>query len=67
MREQKLDHVYVKDGVLANLKALESRSGISNVASGVGRAFNELVGLLNEALGTRYEPDYFDMPYNLKS
>src|SRR5574337_2098020 len=33
--------------------------------SGSGRAtsFNEIIALLNKALGTDYDPDYFDNPY----
>ena len=65
--EQKRDHIYVKDCVLANIKALESKSGVYNVGTGVGTSFNELISLLNEVLGTELEPEYFDMTYDPKT
>ncbi|MFM8314856.1 MAG: NAD-dependent epimerase/dehydratase family protein [Deltaproteobacteria bacterium] len=65
--EQIRDFIYVKDVVLANLKAVEAPSGIYNVATGVGTSFNELIRVLNEVLGTSFEPDYFPMPYDSKT
>ena len=63
--EQKRDFVYVEDVVKANLLALEKDvSGIYNIATGQGRSFNEIVTLLNKYLGTNYEPEYFDCPYD---
>ena len=67
MGEQKRDHIYVKDCVLSNLAALQAPSGVYNVGTGIGTSFNELVSLLNETLGTRLEPEYFDMPYDPKT
>lgn len=67
MGEQKRDHIYVKDCVSANIKALEAKSGIYNVGTGVGTSFNSLVKVLNEVLGTDLEPEYIDMPYEKKS
>lgn len=62
--EQKRDQVYVKDVVNANLLAMKApRSGIVNVGSGKPVTFNEIIQALNEAMGTRLEPDYFDNPY----
>ncbi len=61
--EQKRDFVYVKDIVRANLLALKSSSGVFNVGTGVATSFNQLVELLNEILGQRRNPEYFDMPY----
>lgn len=62
--EQKRDHIYVKDVVLANLLAVDAkRSCIVNVGTGIGTTFNEVVKILNEVLGTNYEPEYFDNPY----
>ncbi len=62
--EQKRDHIYVKDVVRANLAALEAkRSGVFNVGTGRGTSFNELIEALNEGLGTKFEPEYFDNPY----
>jgi len=63
--EQKRDFVYIKDVIKANLLALKSnKSGIYNVGSGQGRSFNELVEILNRVLGTDYQIEYFDNPYD---
>ncbi|NPB06446.1 MAG: ADP-glyceromanno-heptose 6-epimerase [Aquificae bacterium] len=63
--QQKRDFVYVKDAVKANLLALERGvSGVFNVGTGRARSFNELVEILNRELGTSYEPEYFDCPYD---
>ncbi|HEX4665571.1 MAG TPA: ADP-glyceromanno-heptose 6-epimerase [Chthoniobacterales bacterium] len=62
--EQKRDFVYVKDIVQGTLRALEAReSGIYNLGSGQARSFNELVTILNQTLGTNFEPEYFDNPH----
>ncbi|MBI4368474.1 MAG: ADP-glyceromanno-heptose 6-epimerase [Candidatus Omnitrophica bacterium] len=63
--EQTRDHIYVRDVVEANLKALEAKaSGIVNVGTGKATSFNRLIEILNEVLGTRLAPDYFDNPYS---
>ncbi len=62
--EHQRDHIYVKDCVLANLKALEARSGVYNVGTGVATSFKSLVDVLNQVMGTGLEPEYFDMPYD---
>ncbi|HHJ63760.1 MAG TPA: ADP-glyceromanno-heptose 6-epimerase [Aquifex aeolicus] len=63
--EQKRDFVYVKDVVKANLLALEKDvSGVFNIGTGRARSFNEIMEILNRELGTDYEPDYFDCPYD---
>ncbi len=63
--EQKRDFVYVKDVVRANLLALERDvSGVFNIGTGRARSFNEIMEILNRELGTDYEPDYFDCPYD---
>ena len=63
--EQKRDFVYVKDVVKANLLALERDvSGIFNIATGRSRSFNEIIEILNRELGTSFETDYFDCPYD---
>jgi ADP-L-glycero-D-manno-heptose 6-epimerase len=62
--EQKRDFVYVKDAVQGTLLALEAKeSGIYNLGSGKARSFNELIDVLNNSLGTNFEPDYFDNPH----
>lgn len=63
--EQKRDFVYVKDVLRANLLSFEStKSGIVNIGTGKATPFNEVIRILNELLGTSYEPDYFDNPYS---
>ncbi|RUM30019.1 MAG: ADP-glyceromanno-heptose 6-epimerase [Aquifex sp.] len=63
--QQKRDFVYIKDVIRANLLALEKDvSGIFNVATGKARSFNEIVEILNRELGTNYEVEYFDCPYD---
>ena len=62
--EQKRDFVYIKDVVEATLLAARvDRNGTYNVGSGHATSFNEIVALLNKALGTDHEPDYFENPY----
>lgn len=67
MGEQIRDHIYVKDCVTANLKALYAPSGVYNVGTGIGTSFNELIKILNEILNTNFESEYFDMPYDPKT
>jgi len=63
--EQARDHIYVKDVVEANLLASEvTGSGIVNIGTGKSTTFNRLIAILNGVLGTHYEPDYFDNPYD---
>jgi ADP-L-glycero-D-manno-heptose 6-epimerase len=62
--EQKRDFVYVKDIVSGSTNALEARqSGIYNLGCGEARTFNELVAVLNDSLGTKFEPEYIDNPH----
>ena len=62
--EQKRDFVYVEDIVQGTLCALEAKeSGIYNLGSGQARSFNELIAILNQTLGTDFEPEYFDNPH----
>ena len=66
--EQKRDHIYVKDAVDATIKAVDAReSSIVNVGTGIATTFNDLIKNLNNALGTNFEPEYFDMPYDPKT
>ena len=63
--EQKRDFVYIKDVVDATILAKESPiSTVYNVGSGKARSFNDVIKILNEALGTDFEPEYFDCPYD---
>ena len=62
--EQERDFIYVKDVVEANLRAMETdRSGIVNIGTGQKTNFNRIIEILNEVLGTNFEPEYFDNPY----
>ncbi len=62
--KQKRDFVYVKDIVQGTLRALEAKeSGIYNLGSGQARTFNELIAILNDSLGTKFEPEYFENPH----
>lgn len=62
--EQKRDFVYVKDIVAGTIAAMEAKeSGIYNLGSGQARTFNELIAVLNDSLGTNFEPEYFDNPH----
>jgi ADP-L-glycero-D-manno-heptose 6-epimerase len=65
--EQRRDHIYVKDVVTANLRALTAPNGVYNVGTGVGTSFNDLVTALNAVLGTALAPEYFEMPYDPKT
>lgn len=58
------DFVYVKDVVNANFNAMFcEKSCIVNIGTGVATTFNRIIELLNNALNTGYEPEYFDNPY----
>jgi ADP-L-glycero-D-manno-heptose 6-epimerase len=62
--EQKRDFVYVKDIVAGTMRALQGpASGIFNLGCGKARTFNELVGILNQSLGTDFEADYIENPH----
>lgn len=62
--EQKRDYVYISDAVRANLLACEANeSGVVNCGSGTATSFNDLVSLLNAALGLRRTPEYIENPY----
>ncbi|RUM58525.1 MAG: ADP-glyceromanno-heptose 6-epimerase [Persephonella sp.] len=63
--EQKRDFVYIRDVVDATILAKDAPiSTVYNVGSGKARSFNDVVRILNEALGTDYEVEYFDCPYD---
>lgn len=62
--EQSRDFTYIDNAVQANLLACKSqqvgRGEVINVACGERYTLNELVGALNEILGTEIEPVYSD-------
>jgi len=65
--EQKRDHIYIKDAVDATIKAVNAKSGVYNVGSGIATSFNELVKILNGVFNTKLKIEYFDMPYDPKT
>ena len=65
--EQKRDHIYIKDVVDATIKAIDAKSGIYNIGTGIATTFNDLIKTLNEVFKTNFEPEYFDMPYDSKT
>jgi len=63
--QQERDFVYIKDVVEAAIKAMEvKKSSIVNIGTGQKTNFNQIVEILNRVLGTNFEPEYFDNPYN---
>ena len=65
--EQKRDHIYIKDAVDATIKAVDAKSGIYNVGTGIATNFNDLIKTLNDILKTSLKQEYFDMPYDSKT
>jgi ADP-L-glycero-D-manno-heptose 6-epimerase len=62
--DQYRDFIYVKDVVAANWRAFEfSGNGVFNVGTGRGTSFNQVIAILNQALGSSQPTDYIDNPY----
>jgi ADP-L-glycero-D-manno-heptose 6-epimerase len=62
--DQYRDFIYVKDVVEANAKAFEfPGNGVFNVGTGKGTRFNQVIAVINKALGATQPTDYFDNPY----
>ena len=57
------DFTYIKDVVNANLKALETKSGIYNVGSGKARTFKDIVDILQKELDTNLSYEWIENPY----
>jgi ADP-L-glycero-D-manno-heptose 6-epimerase len=66
--EQKRDFVSIEDVVQANLLAMEvdhpPLAAVFNVGCGAPHTFNQVVAGLNNALGTKLDPEYFENPYS---
>lgn len=64
--DQARDQIYVKDVVGCTLAGAceNAKPGIYNTGTGEATSFNQIVTALNQALGTDYEPDYFENPYS---
>jgi len=61
---QTRDFIFVDDVVEANILAMRSdlKGEVVNVGTGLSTSFNELVRMLNEALGTSIKPVYVPNP-----
>lgn len=63
--KQSRDFVYIDDVVEAIMRAAErSVQGIINVGSGEANSFNEVIGCINQSLGSNIQPTYIDKPVN---
>lgn len=61
--EQTRDFTHVRDIVRAIESIADERlSGVYNIGTGQNYTFNEVVGLINEVLGTEIEPQYREIP-----
>ena len=58
------DFVYIKDVLQANIKACSTkRSGVYNVGTSKPRSFQDIADILQKALGTDYDTEYFPNPF----
>ncbi len=62
--EQSRDFVYIKDVVEANILAIQGKSGIYNIGSGVSRSFNDIINILEINLNQKIQIEYFENPYS---
>jgi ADP-L-glycero-D-manno-heptose 6-epimerase len=62
--EQSRDFVYVKDVVEANILAIEGKTGIYNIGSGISRSFNDIINILEKYLNQKIQVEYFENPYS---
>jgi len=63
--EQFRDFIYVKDVILANMKALVyPGSAIFNVGTGIKTTFNQVIEVLNSTLDVEIPTSYIDNPYS---
>ena len=57
------DFVYIKDAISANIQAINSKSGIYNVATSKARTFQDIVDILQKELNTNLKCEYIKNPY----
>ena len=62
--EQSRDFVYIKDVVESNILAIEGKSGIYNIGSGISRSFNDIINILEINLDQKIQVEYFENPYS---
>ncbi len=62
--EHERDQVFVDDVVGCTIAGAKpgAKPGIYNLGSGQTTSFNDIVDAINEAIGTKVTPEYFDMP-----
>jgi UDP-glucose 4-epimerase len=65
--EQMRDFIYVDDVVEAFVRALDADIPTQeiNVGTGVETSFNDVIGIINECLGTCLAPIYLDVPVDI--
>lgn len=62
--EQSRDFVYIKDVVNANILAMNAKSGIYNIGSGVSRSFNDIIYILEKYFNYNISIEYIDNPFD---
>ena len=62
--EQSRDFVYIKDVVNANILAMNAKSGIYNIGSGVSRSFNDIINILENYFNYKISIEYIDNPFD---
>ena len=62
--EQSRDFVYIKDVVNANILAMNAKSGIYNIGSGVSRSFNDIINILEKYFNYNISIEYIDNPFD---
>lgn len=69
MGEHQRDQIFVEDVVgctiAGSIKGI--KPGIYNLGSGQTTSFNDIVDAINDAIGTKVVPEYFDMPEEMLS
>ena len=69
MGEHQRDQIFVEDVVGCTIagSAKGIKPGIYNLGSGQTTSFNDIVDAINDAIGTKVVPEYFDMPEEMVS
>jgi len=59
------DFIYIDDVIQANIKACQAkRNGTYNIGTGKPRSFQDIADILQKELGTDFQTEYFENPYN---
>lgn len=60
---QTRDFIYVEDVVENMIRFVEEgETGVKDIGTGIATSFNEVVGIINEELGSNIQPVYVDKP-----